>query len=66
LSDINVAIKDLVIANGGTGMYEKTAKGVAVWLPTSASTLSSHSARYAGLELNKATDWLSFLTKLNK
>jgi hypothetical protein len=66
LSDINSAIKSLVIAGGGTGMYENVAKGISVWMPTSSSTLSSYSARYANLQMNKDTDWLSFLQKLNK
>ena len=66
LSDVNTAIRDLTIAAGGTGMYENSAKGVSVWMPTSASTLSSYKDRYSNLEVNKATDWLSFLDKLNK
>jgi hypothetical protein len=66
LADINSSIKELVISSGATGMYANTAKGISVWMPTSASTLSTYSARYSALEVNKSTDWLSFLQKLNK
>ena len=66
LADVNTAIKDLMVASGGTGMYQGTSSGVAVWLPTSASTLSTYSARYEKLNVNKETDWLSFLKSLNK
>jgi hypothetical protein len=66
LSDVNSAMNDLVLFAKGTGSYEKTSHGLSIWLPTSASTLDQYANRYSNLQLNKATDWLSFLKAMNK
>ncbi len=59
------SIRNLVISGGGTGSY-KASHGISIWLPTQASDLSRYQARYSKLTFNQNTNWLSFLTILNK
>lgn len=65
VSDVELAIKDLVVALGSTDDYLRS-HGVSVWLPVVKSTFNKHQARYTNLEFNKQTNWVQFLGMINK
>jgi len=45
-----------VIANHDTSKFSK-AKGVSIWLPTSADTFNSYSSAYKAMQFDRATHW---------
>lgn len=65
MSDVKAAIKELVVAIGSTDDYVRS-QGVSVWMPVSKSVYNQHQARYANLQFNKQTNWIQFLSMINK
>jgi hypothetical protein len=65
LTAVQQSIGSLIVANGGTGMFEGS-QGIAIWMPTQDYQLSAYRDRYSKLQFNQATGWLGFLDLVNK
>lgn len=65
MTDVKMAIKDMVVAIGSTDQYQRS-HGISVWLPTSAFNYTKYKDRYSKFEFNKQTGWVNFLGAMNK
>jgi hypothetical protein len=64
-SDLRQALAQFTIENADTTNYAK-AKGLSMWVPTDASTLSSYEAQYQTMKFDQATHWSKALDNLLK
>jgi hypothetical protein len=64
LKSVKDTASAMTVYGVGTGTFKK-AKGISVWIPSSAYELNSYRSRYSNFEFNKSSNWLAFLDALN-
>jgi hypothetical protein len=63
LKSVKDTASAMTVYGVGTGTFKK-AKGISVWIPSSAYELNSYRSRYSNFEFNKSSNWLAFLDVL--